>query len=412
MSSTFDPVKAVEASIDNPQLLAGNDYIHAQTAFNWFTRLNFQMGPNCNSTCYHCYGDYGPHRKGLPSKDLAKIVTEQLRATGIREVVLTDGEPMRGVNRQVVGLFAQVSSKHPLMIMTNARFARSQQNAARWIQFLKDNNWDLSKNSRIVVSTGEMYGVHWHNYANIGFALRRIYPEAPLEKHLEFYLYLTGDFDKDKQIRSGILHGIYSAFRDHGKPRFRLKDKINPSVDHIYQLCFPGGHTFSIFAKYFDPDGRGRNRASYCDKFFPIKTYEVATMTFMPDRYDGLIVSSVGDVSVGASLSCFARARNYGSVYRESLPEIRDRILHDSAYLAFRLGGVRFMSFLAKEIHPNLTFEGRMKCDLCKRLFDDEETINRIKHNLENKGIVETYHRYLDVAGIPIVPKRPCDEFE
>jgi hypothetical protein len=384
----------------NRELLASDEYIQAQLNGNWLINLAFQMGPNCNLNCAHCYGDYGPHRKGLPSKELADKVLAEIDESGFLDITLTDGEPIREENRAVLSRFAQASEKYPLGIITNASFAKSMDESKNWFDFLKSNGWNLSRSRNLLlVSSGLMYNVPWKNYGYLSSALRDVFPDIPLERNLFFSYSSSGDIGKsDSALLNRICGTLAFAFRDKGDPKLTL-DQENPFFRFVTHVNFGKGFDFTIDVKDYDPQGRGLNKIS--KKFFPVKPYTVQNMGFSPDSTGAISLASNGDVSFGNSLSCFAAGRNYGNVMKESLRDIKKKIYVDPVYQAFRLGGVRFLYSLAQEKQPNFYIEGRQRCDVCTNIFGNVSLLNSIRENLTTNDVVNCYKNYLDQAGIP-----------
>ena len=394
-------IEIINETLNDPKFLASDSYIAAQLEGNWLVNVAFQMGPNCNLKCSHCYGDYGPHRKGLPSKELADKVIGDLADGGISDITLTDGEPIREENKGVLGSFAEISQRYPVHIITNATFARTLNQSINWFNFLKSKGWDISRGNSLLVSSGLMYDVSWKNYAHLAFAMHNVFSNTPLDNHLTFAYYSSGDISKaESNLLNKICSALYTAFQERGHPKITTDENI-PSFRFCTHVDFGEGFNFRIDVRDYDPQGRGNCFNSHLDKDFPLKRYDPLTMGFSPDTLGAAIVSSSGDVSFGNSLSCFASGRNYGNVMKESLRTIKKRIYADSAYRAFRLGGVRFMYFLAREQDPNFIVQGRIRCDVCTDLFGNLPLLNRIKSTLEGKGVIETYKRYLEVAGIP-----------
>jgi hypothetical protein len=336
----------------------------------------------------------------LPSKELADKVISDLEEAVMFDVTLTDGEPIREENRDVLVSFARVSEKYPLSIITNAKFAESLRKSEKWFKFLKENGWDINRDgNHLAVSSGLMYGVSWKNYACLARGLHEFFPEARLGEHLFFKYFSSGDINKkESNLLNNICSAMYTAFQEKGHPKITTDENV-PSFRFVAHVDFGEGFDFRIDVRDYDPAGRGLDEKTM--QAFPIKNYEVKSMGFSPDTLGAIVVASNGDVSFGNSLSCFASGRNYGNVMNETLKVIKKRIYTDPIYQSFRLGGVRFMCFLAQNRDPNLIFTGRQRCDVCTHLFGDISLLNSIRKSFEQRGVVETYKRYLDVVGIP-----------
>ena len=151
--------------LEDPLFLRTDEYIDEMLEKDTLTELVLQMGPNCNLECPHCYGAYGPKRKGFPQLKFVRKALEESVELGIEGITLTDGEPIRLQTKDVLGLAANFSDRITLTIMTNAKFANTVRNTARWISFLKDEGFELNRDGNLIyVSFGEGYKVHWKNY--------------------------------------------------------------------------------------------------------------------------------------------------------------------------------------------------------------------------------------------------------
>jgi hypothetical protein len=383
---------------ENPSFLATDEYIDLQLNKNWLMNLAFQMGPNCNGSCYHCYGNYGPNRKGLPSKTLADKVIGDMDEALMLDVILADGEAFRPENKDVVGAFAKISDRFPLSFITNSRFAGTQENAFKWFNFLKENGWatDRTEEHKLTISTGDMYDVPWVNYANLLFAFRHVYGDDFVQKAVVFENYITTDPKKDSPIQQGITNAIFSAFQEMGEPQVTFyNDRGAFSVEFK-----EGTFGFAVFNNKFQPQGRGLRCKSYMDVNYPFKQWEVKDLGFTPDNLGSLVVASSGDVSFGNSLACFRGGRKFGNVLQESLLSIKKKIYADPIYQAFRLGGVRFLSYLSSQVDSSFIPQGRMHCDVCYSIFEDVPRLNKIKDRLSN-NVAESYKQYLSDVGLP-----------
>ena len=121
---------------EEPEILGTDKYIDIQLG-NGFSRLTLQMGPNCNRSCFHCYGKFGPDRIGLPSVSVVGKALEEAVEIGLEEVSVTDGEPFREENRRVVEKITGYSSRLPTFFITNGSFAGTLESSLDWFYFLK-----------------------------------------------------------------------------------------------------------------------------------------------------------------------------------------------------------------------------------------------------------------------------------
>jgi len=179
--------KIIKQAEKRTTLLRSDDYIEAQLTRDGLKDLTLQMGSNCNLSCFHCYGNYGPRRKGLPKPRIIKKCLEEAVDISLKRVCLTDGEPFRYQNRKVMGLIAQFSKYLPVNIITNGSFARTKGNTLDWFNFLKDSGFNLAqKGNNLEVSCGIMYDINLNNYFRIHSALTEIFPDADFSAHFSY----------------------------------------------------------------------------------------------------------------------------------------------------------------------------------------------------------------------------------
>lgn len=385
----------------NPSSLDSEEYIKAQLDPNWLLNLAFQMGPNCNTNCFHCYGNYGPHRHGLPSKTLAERVAEQLGDAGMAEVVLTDGEPIRKENRDVLGVFAGSASKFPVAIMTNALFANTRDEALDWFRFLRNSGWVPEESvmgcmNRLAVSAGVMYKTPIQNYGNLVSAFADTFGDKVVYYNLYFEDYWSGNEKRDMGRIEDIMKNIGGTL---GVKKVVAKPHGKSPADAL--INFDRRTKVVVHRSYFQPQGRALGCAKYINKYFPLKKPKIKDIGFIPDTYGAIVISSSGDVSSGTSLSCLAEGRKYGNVLQEPLLDIKKRIYRDPIYQAFRLGGVRFLAHLSSEVDPTFSTEGRIHCDICYSVFGNVPRLGQVRSGLQSVGVVPAYKEYLGRLGLP-----------
>jgi hypothetical protein len=349
------------------------------------------MGPNCNRGCSHCYGNFGSDKKGLPKPRIIQRALDEILKDGILDMNLTDGEPMRHENREVMGLFAEYSKDIPLGIITNGVFARTEKNTLNWLNFLKKSGYELGKDgNRMRVSFGPGYNVHWHNQGRIASGIKKVFPDIDYGKHLEFFMPFIGRVSED-ELSHNINKMVSYFFDCDGNCEFEKDEKGGKAV----YLFKPnnGGTSIKVESALCLPMGRAEN-VKEIKKKFPLRESVSDALSFRPDLNEPLYFSSSGDVAFGPSAQCVRPSRIHGNIMKNGLRAIKYRIQDDSIYQAFRLGGVKFLHSLAEGIDSKYSTVSRGKCGVCNSLFEDEEMLGKIKQNI-GKGVVRRYRDYI-----------------
>jgi len=399
--------KIIKKAIKNRDvgLLRDKQYIRAQLGFDWLGNLSIQMGPNCNKACRHCYGDYGPHRYGLPDPDLVEKAVRESRKAGITTFTLTDGEPLRSRNKEVLEkILGNRNPEVPIAILTNGSFANTDPNTIKWMRFLGDNGINfVDENGDIMcVSFGPVYDVHWHNYCRINFGLKEFFPDADFGNVLTYRLMRSGHKDERRSLNQ-VFTAIASAFCGRDVKLEFGEGRENSRGNNSYFLPVKNGTSMEIVLDRCDPMGRARN-IKVVREGYPEKKYTLNNLNFRPETIGSIWLKSNGDVSWGYSESCIKKGKIYGNIREASLSDLKERILDDSVYQGFRLGGVRFLYHMARQV-GEFKGRGRIKCDVCHDIFGDPELIQGIRERLGPGGhegllhLVDVYREYLDETG-------------
>ena len=425
-----------------PEVLVSDKYIEAQLGFDRLVNLAIQMGPNCNRECAGCYGFFGPKRKGLPKRQIVEKALAEAEEAKSWRVNLTDGEPFRHENREVMGVVAKAADKFSLNIMTNAVFARTQKNANNWIEFMKANGWSFGiADTTLQVSFGAMYNVYPFNYYRLNCALRDSFPEADYGLSLHYALVRVGE-SGEQALTNHVASCIHNSFASGKEPRLSYGDynKESQSQQAVgYSLSLQLGTTKNYRSKLrgikpnwsnkerglkccevnvgtetpvpiildkCDPDGRAVN--SYRDLFdreSPVRNFKLDEILFHPDLAQSLWLGHDGNVAFGQSASCVRRGRIYGNVNDTPLAEIKERINNDPVFRAYELGGARFMVYLAGQEEPGFSMIGRINCGLCQRVFANPERVERIRRRIADNP-VRAYLEYAERTNLVQSQKR------
>ncbi len=374
---------------EEPEILGTDKYIDIQLG-NGFSRLTLQMGPNCNRSCFHCYGKFGPDRIGLPSVSVVGKALEEAVEIGLEEVSVTDGEPFREENRRVVEKITGYSSRLPTFFITNGSFAGTLESSLDWFYFLKDSGFGLeNEGNSIEVSCGTMYPTDSRDFWRISEGLRQVYGDIDFGNHLSYRL-IAFDGDNSKQVFENVVGAVGYVFgmedisasekKDCLEILMTLKNRVTP---------------MKIRRVYCRPVGRASQMTSL-QKKFPLRKVESSDLGFFPDFFGSLWIGHDGRVSFGSSGRCIYDGKIYGNVQDDSLEKIKQRISSDPVYIGFKLGGVRFIHFLVENIHPEFVGEGRTRCDVCASIFSDSGLVGEVRKKLDSCGVVESYKGFIE----------------
>lgn len=93
-------------------------------------------GLSCNLRCAHCFNASGPGNRGMPvlSRDDVRTLLDEAEAAGVRDVVLTGGEPF--LHPEMAEIVGDTLGRFPATILTNGtlladRIVERLANAAR-----------------------------------------------------------------------------------------------------------------------------------------------------------------------------------------------------------------------------------------------------------------------------------------
>lgn len=388
---TRERLAIVRRARKNPEVLKTDEYIDAQLSSDLITGLTVQMGPNCNLHCSHCYGDYGPHRRGLPKPVFIEKALEGAVELGLSQVSLTDGEPFRHENKKVVGLVARFSEKVPARIVTNCSFARTGANTARWFEFLKESGFNLSQKGNLIeVSFGLMYRVSFGNYMRFNEGVKFAFPQTDFGQHLRYRHISERRLEEELKLLHRFSKGLNAAFDIE-----RIKAGEGQVADGAI-LNFPSSGKSPIYLEFIWCRPYGRAEAfTIFEDIFPHTRFTPENTIFTPDEFQDLWVGFDGRVSFAKSGQCVQEGRYYGNLKDSSLPEIKKRILADSVYQAFNLGGVRFLYSLAQEVNPRFVVEGRIRCHVCNAFFADRQLVDGVRELLEG-GVISKYRDFVE----------------
>ncbi|MFA6089131.1 MAG: hypothetical protein WC755_04670 [Candidatus Woesearchaeota archaeon] len=402
----MSPKKAISVLMEaekNPLLFATDEFIKARMKLPVLTNLFIEMGPNCNLKCFHCASDCGTDKKGLPNPEIVNKVLEQAK-TSIRSVCLTDGEPLREENREVIEVVAKYSNNFFTNTVSNGTFAKTLNDTINWFSFLKNKGIDYSKkNSSLCISFGKPYNVPTQNYKNIAIAAKEVFPELDMATFLAYRFINFGD-GKDTINR---VNEIIKIIEDlHGK---RRKEYISANQHRVNVHIYPKkGKTIKIGLMDCVPIGRAERLRTYSeifDKWFPKKELSPDDLYMTYKDGEGIILLNNGDVSLCDGFGKFNRNFSYGNINSKPLEEITLDIVKDKFFQAYTLGGVPFIYYVAKQINPNFKMIGRTRYHVIREITSDENMISGIRRYLD-KNFLGNYKKF--ASSIDTNPRRKC----
>lgn len=368
-------------------------YIEAQITKRSLNNLTIQMGPECIRECGFCYGEYGPKRKGLPRVHIVRKAIKESIEMGLERVCLSDGEPLWHRNKTVMGEICRHSSLIPVYIITNGVFARTENNAKKWMEFLRANLFDLcAKGNFIDISCGIKYDVKPNNYLKINMAVKKVYPGCDFGKHMGYRMLVA-----EKNV--GEIFEHVKSIEKNLEASFGAKknSRVMGGNRKNFGFCFyPDGGTtpIQLILVKCRPYGRAYNFNIFNEEFRE-KDLEVNDLGFHPDTREGLWLGHDGKVSFAVSGQCVSIGRFYGNVKTEHLGAISKRISEDDIYRGFALGGAKFMYYLAREVDSDFKVRGRTRCNVCNSFFNNLLLVGEVRNKLLKQGLVETYKRYI-----------------
>lgn len=388
-------IKVLQKAREDPALLNSDEYINAQLSRDSLVALTLQMGPNCNLNCPTCYGYYGPARDGLPEIEIVEKAMGEALQLKLGTVQLSDGEPLRDENREVIRLVAEYSREFSIWILTNGAFAKTELSSIGWFEFLRENGFELGRKGNLFqVSFGAGYDVHRSNYDRLNIAIKNQFPDTDFSKHLEYSCLIFGDESENTRIKQ-VIRSLWQIFE--GEEEITLSGVLGK--DLRYNIPIKHGGTITLHCSLCEPQGRGAS-LSFLDGFYPMRELSVDEMHFSPTIEEMLWIAHDGKVSFGSSGGCVRGDKFYGNIKDISLSEIKNRIHEDNIYWAHKLGGTKFLYFLAQSVEPAFKVAGRMKCDVCHKFFEDVSLVKAVRKKLDDEGVADSYKEYMNTVEV------------
>ncbi len=387
-----EEIRIIKQSVNKTSIQKTKGYIESQLNRDGLKDLTLQMGPNCNLSCFHCYGHYGPNREGLPKEEMVSKLVKEAVDIGLERLCLTDGEPFRYENKKIIRLIAKYSKNLPVNIITNGSFAKTRDNAINWLNFLREEGFDLSKKeNNLEVSCGIMYKVPHGNYLRIHEALKEVFPHVDFGNHFRYRaVFIPNELELGLKSVKKIVLGLEMDF--YAKKSFMRKDRKGELSFFVYPKK---GSPIKVRFIRCRPVGRAKGLKCF-DSSFPVKDLSVKDLGFFPDLSEGLWVGYDGKVSFGHSGQCIKKGKFYGNVNNENLGAIKSRIQGDSLYNAFKLGGARFVYYLAQKINSKFNIVGRTRCDVCNTFFENNNLVDLVRERLDKKGVAKSYIDFIE----------------
>jgi hypothetical protein len=385
-------------SIKRPEIMHSEKYIQCRLNRTCFERAIFEMGPNCNLNCPHCGAECSPNKKGLPKarivgKSLCDLINYASKGRHPVRVYLTNGEPIREENRQVLDVFCQASEYVPLTIISNGKFAESYDSSKAWMEFMKSRGLNPSSKlgHALDISLGAPYlPVKRENHGNIVRSLRDVFPKTDIGKFLFFILILMDDLKEGMNIGNEALKEIYSVLGQRRSEYYGEKD--GERFVHIYPK---EGSPIMIDLAHCKPTGRAYG-FNWLSKFYPEKEIKFSDVGIDASPGDNFEISHTGDVMLTNCRSNVSRQKPYGNVETEEVGTILERIKADDFFKAYRLAGVPFIYWSAQKVNPDFKVTGRTGEDVYRAIVQNEDIKSEIRQLFGLEGVMSNYHNFVN----------------
>lgn len=368
-----------------------NEYIHSILFGPDLNLLAIEMGPNCNLRCFHCSAECGPEREGLPDPRVVDRAIREAIVSNVRGVCLTDGEPIRDENRDVMAEVAKFSGTIHVNILTNGKFAKTLDDAVDWIEFLKEKGLDLQESGSLNVSFGKMYPVSYDNYLNLNKALKKVYPKADYGKFFSYHFIGTGEGIDDGMRNLEVINRIRDVFGRRGSIRYGLNERDDPVVK-VYPKK---GSPIKIGESSCQPHGRAVNLPMF-DDICPIKKLSPDDLYIEHEAGRCIVVTSDAEVYFGLYGGRSNKNNSYGSLKKSHLGDIIDRIRADPLFQAMKLGGVPLLYSISQKIEQGFVVQGRGNWDVARALFDNPSIRSGVRNYLNKNGVVDSYKDFIN----------------
>jgi hypothetical protein len=384
--------KVLKDARRRPSLIRTRDYLQASLMKPDLYTLHVEMGPSCNLRCPICLADCGPDKEGLPKSELVEKVLSQARSAGIDNVQLTDGEPIREENRDVLGVTAEYSSKIPLVILTNGVFASDKESTVRWFEFLKGSGLDPSvKGNRMVISFGKPYDVPSENYHNINQAFGQVFPNYFPGDFLRYRLINLGDGEDNIRRHNEVIKSLNEVFGERRNLRTYIKEG-----EFCVSVYPTKGPSIKLKQQGFVPVGRG-SKLNIADHLYPHRELSPSDLTIEQRAAERLILVHDGGLDFVPASVGFDRQRAYGDVFSSSLNNAMGLIRRDELFQAYKVGGSGFIYYIAQKIDPKFKVNGKTRDDVLIKIFHNERIQEGIREYVhDSKDFVDSYFGYVN----------------
>lgn len=389
----------LEEAKTKPSLMRTKDYVQARYFKPDLHSLFMEMGPNCNLGCFHCASDCGPEKEGLPDSESIEKALSTAKDAGVYKVVLTDGEPIREENTEVLKSIGKFSDQFKVSVITNCVFASTKERAVDLLELMKQEGIDFQENEhKLVVSFGKPYEVPLQNYQNFNDAITEVYPQREPGKFLDYRLINTGDTkDGDKRIRD-VMKTLSDSF---GK---RKEPEITDPPERFRVLFYPQkGEPINIWEQVCYSIGK----LSGCELFpnmYPLKELTP----------DDLMIGNEGDISFlghDGKVTTFAgygkslTENFYGNVNDEPLEQIFEEIREEPFFQGYKIGGIPFLYHLAQEVCKDFRVVGTSRMNVLESIMNNREVLSSIREQLQN--LDDVVNEYMDYINSFDLRKRP-----
>jgi hypothetical protein len=374
-----------------PAFMRANEYIQARLFSPDLYSLLVEMGPNCDSRCFHCSSNCGPERRGLPSLD---VLTEETLGSvpfaGITEVHLTLGEPLRDENRDVLKMLSKLSRLMYTTIVTSGKFAETQESAEEWINYLVSSGFDFSSSTSLEVSIGKMYPRSLERSLNILNAAKKVLTKISPGEYLSFTQIGVFEEPQDRDRINELLNLINSVFGQRKREDVKILErgkevevsiypKKGPPIMIRWHPCMPGGRANSL---------------TFLDENYPVRELTPDILHRGSDGHS-LALFYNGDVSFSDCSGDFERHQPYGNIKKATFVDIIRRIRSDVFFQAYKLGCAALLYYVAQQVQPDFKVVGRSSWDVLDAIFHNKRLVTNMREYLKEEGIIDSYRRYV-----------------
>jgi organic radical activating enzyme len=393
-----DMVRTLPAvvGIESRDYLYSEKYLDLMLENIHIDRLTFEVGPYCNLNCAHCYANCTSRAKRkLNVKTIQKAsddIDEQDFKVLFGRVLLTDGEPLLSINRRSLRRVIECFPESSIEINTNGSFARTQDNAKKWFEWLREQGYDIEgQKDSFNVSASGMYPFTPKQHERIARALVTVNPQLKFGKNNFQYTFVSEPNcgDEEYDFYSKLHYMWLEVFGFDPELEKKEAEKVEYANKHHYFVPTQRGQ-FRITRGFISPLGRARKIIPKETQIKPIKP-----MADYVPYAEGVWVGSNGDVALATTKFNFRPGLVFGNVNKESLIEIIKRIVNGQFYKARKLGQSPFLYWTLGQIDSNVRKPRRFYIEYSDIVYS-RKAVRAIEDYYSTHDVKAEFHRFLD----------------